>query len=149
MDSSVWRLRCRDKGKGGGCRRGFAASQDVSGRISLLSSRLSSKQGAVLCLESRGSLGGLFFLSTEYRSTKKHGSGPCQELHFRQDFRDYLVSPFPGNLFPRALCWFFLPSLWVCGEEAREHRGPRAEARGCSHPAALVHRARCWALFLS
>lgn len=140
MDSRVWRLRCRDKGKSRGCRRGFAASQDVSGRISLHSSRLSSNQGAVLCLESRGSLEGLFFLSTEYRSAKKHGSGLCQELYFRQNFRDYLVSPFAGNLFPRVLCWSFLPPLWVCGEEVCEHRDPRAGARGCSHPAALVHK---------
>lgn len=51
-------------------------------------SRLCSNQGAAFCLESRGSLEGLFFLSTQHRSTKKPSSAPCQELHFLQDFRN-------------------------------------------------------------
>lgn len=48
--------------------------------------RLCSNRGAAFCLESRGSLEGLFFLSTKHRATKKHGSAPCQELHFLQNF---------------------------------------------------------------
>lgn len=47
-------------------------------------SRLCSKQGAAFCLESRGSFEGLFLLPTKHRSTTKHSSAPCQEVHFLQ-----------------------------------------------------------------
>ena len=57
------------------------------------------------------------------------------------------MSPFPGNLFPSASCWSFLPSLWVCGEQVCEAstQTPRPRTAGCSHPAPPVHRERCWA----
>lgn len=81
-DSCWWErgLRCRDKG------RGIGSFSSCFWENSPPFSRLCSNQGAAFCLQSRGSSEGLFLLPTKHRSTQKHGSAPCQELHFLQDF---------------------------------------------------------------
>lgn len=128
-------------GLGRACRRESAASEEGSVELPCFPS--GSVQSRVLPSALRAEALKRAFLSTKYRSIKKHGSGLCQELRFCWDFRSYLSTSWESLSKSFVLVLpLFAVGLWGGGVGRALGCPDTGEERSC---ASASCKAQCWA----